>query len=82
MLNVSREVFGLLGITLLGAFLNSRQSASDRPPLLAFLDAYQFTLVIAAAVVIAAIPVALYSLRADRTPEVQAATPETVGSSN
>jgi EmrB/QacA subfamily drug resistance transporter len=83
MLNVSREVFGLLGITVLGAILSSSQSGSDRPPLLAFLDAYQFTLVIAAVVVLAAIPVALYSLRVSRTPdEVQAATPETVGSSN
>ncbi|TMR34686.1 DHA2 family efflux MFS transporter permease subunit [Nonomuraea zeae] len=83
MLNVSREVFGLLGITVLGAILSSRQSGSDRAPLLAFLDAYQFTLVIAAVVVVAAIPVALYSLRTSRAPEeVQAATPETVGSSN
>ncbi|TMR94169.1 MFS transporter [Nonomuraea basaltis] len=79
MLNVSREVFGLLGITVLGAILNSRQSASDQPPLPAFLDAYQFTLVVAAAVVLAGIPVALYALR---SPERQAAASVTVGSSN
>ncbi|MBF8184870.1 MFS transporter [Nonomuraea sp. K274] len=62
-LNVSREVFGLLGITVLGALLTSRQSASTQPPLLAFLDGYQFTLVVVAFVVLAGIPVALYSLR-------------------
>ncbi|MEU6720132.1 hypothetical protein ABZ897_52480 [Nonomuraea sp. NPDC046802] len=83
MLNVSREVFGLLGITILGAILSSRQSGSDRPPLLAFLDAYQFTLVIAAVVVLAGIPVALYALRTNRPARPQAtAIPETVGSSN
>lgn len=83
MLNVSREVFGLLGITVLGAILTSAQSGSDRPPLVAFLDAYQFTLVIAAIVVLAGIPVALYSLRIRRTAErPQAAASVTVGSSN
>ncbi|MGW0485548.1 DHA2 family efflux MFS transporter permease subunit [Nonomuraea sp. NPDC003214] len=66
-LNVSREVFGLLGITVLGAILTSRQAAGDGPPLVAFLDAYRFTLVIAAVVVLAGIPVALRTLRADRT---------------
>ncbi|WP_433435298.1 DHA2 family efflux MFS transporter permease subunit [Nonomuraea sp. CA-141351] len=83
-LNVSREVFGLLGVTVLGAILSSRQSGSDQPPLTAFLDAYQFTLVIAAVVVLAAIPVALYSLRATHREE-QGDAPQaaaTVGSSN
>jgi EmrB/QacA subfamily drug resistance transporter len=85
MLNVSREVFGLLGITVLGAILTSRQSASTEPPLPAFLDAYQFTLMIAAIVVLAGIPVALHALRtARRAPKLpQAAAPAaTVGSSN
>ncbi|MGI5285898.1 MFS transporter [Nonomuraea polychroma] len=83
MLNLSREVFGLLGITVLGAILASRQSGSDLPPLPAFLDAYQFTLVIAAVVVLTAIPVAFYSLRGRTdTDEPQAAAPATVGSSN
>ncbi|MEV4111895.1 MFS transporter [Nonomuraea sp. NPDC049695] len=86
-LNVSREVFGLLGVTVLGAILSSRQSGSDLPPLLAFLDAYQFTLVIAAVVVLAAIPVALYSLRVthrseERQDEPQPQATATVGSSN
>ncbi|MFI7468914.1 MFS transporter [Nonomuraea sp. NPDC049646] len=85
-LNVSREVFGLLGITVLGAILGSRQSGSDQPPLAAFLDAYQFTLVIAAVIVLAAVPLGLYALRPSRRPPVmdepQATAPATVGSSN
>jgi EmrB/QacA subfamily drug resistance transporter len=68
-LNVSREVFGLFGITVLGAILSARQAASDGPPLAAFLDGYQFTLVIAALVVLAGIPVALSTMRANRTPD-------------
>jgi EmrB/QacA subfamily drug resistance transporter len=80
-LNVFREVFGLLGITILGAVLGARQEGGG---LAAFLDAYQFTLVIAAVVVLAAIPVALYSLRPRPAApdEPQATAPATVGSSN
>ncbi|WP_308250767.1 MFS transporter [Nonomuraea rhizosphaerae] len=85
-LNVSREVFGLLGITVLGAILSSRQSASDQPPLVAFLDAYQFTLVLAAVIMLAAIPISLYALRERRTstpePELPQAASATVGSAN
>ncbi|MFI6324271.1 MFS transporter [Nonomuraea sp. NPDC050556] len=80
-LNVSREVFGLLGITVLGAILNGRQSGSTQPPLLAFLDAYQFTLIIAAAIVMLGVPVALLTLRTPRK-QPQAASPELVGSAN
>ncbi|MEV4292977.1 MFS transporter [Nonomuraea bangladeshensis] len=82
MLNVSREVFGLFGITVLGAILSSRQSASGLPALAAFLDAYRFTLVIAAVVMLCAIPVALWALRTRRTPaagEPRAAAPATAG---
>ncbi|GAB3279269.1 DHA2 family efflux MFS transporter permease subunit [Actinocorallia lasiicapitis] len=60
MLNVSREVFGLLGITVLGAILSSRQ---DEPTPAAFLDAYQFTMVIAAIVLAVAVPLGLITLR-------------------
>jgi EmrB/QacA subfamily drug resistance transporter len=84
-LNVSREVFGLLGVTLLGAILNSSLSASDQPPLTAFLDAYQFTLVLAGVIVLAAIPVSLYALRAgrtDRREDKPQAASATVGSAN
>jgi EmrB/QacA subfamily drug resistance transporter len=65
-LNVSREVFGLLGVTVLGAVLSTRQTArlaDGVRPLTAFLDAYQFALVIAAVIVAIGVPVALFSLR-------------------
>ncbi|WP_157254335.1 DHA2 family efflux MFS transporter permease subunit [Nonomuraea typhae] len=80
-LNVSREVFGLLGITVLGAILTSRQSGSGLAPLAAFLDAYQFTLVIAAAIVLAGVPVSLFALRRGRTRSLHAAS-EMAGSAN
>src|SRR6266498_2474425 len=77
-LNVSREVFGLLGVTVLGAILGSRQSAELRAgadPLSAFLSAYQFSLLVAAAIVLVGVPVSLYALRTRRaaTPQVPAA---------
>ncbi|MFG1945618.1 MFS transporter [Nonomuraea sp. NPDC048826] len=82
-LNVSREVFGLLGITVLGAVLTARQAASGGAPLTAFLDGYQFTLVIAGGVLLAAIPVALHTLRADRAePPVAEPQAATAGSAN
>lgn len=81
-LNVSREVFGLLGITVLGAILNSSQAGSDQPPLVAFLDAYQFTLVIAAAIVLVGLPVSLYSLRVRRAPEQEQPQAAMAGSVN
>ena len=68
-LNVSREVFGLLGVTVLGAILSARQAAEladGAAPLPAFLTAYQFALVIAAAVVAVGVPVSLYALRTRR----------------
>jgi EmrB/QacA subfamily drug resistance transporter len=73
MLNVSREVFGLLGITVLGAILNARQSAHARGgdrPLEAFLEAYQFSLIVAAAVVALGVPLSLYALRGVRAEPV------------
>ncbi|HKT02767.1 MAG TPA: MFS transporter, partial [Rugosimonospora sp.] len=63
MLNVSREVFGLLGITILGAILSARQRAVTGPPLHRFLEGYQFALVIAAVLVALGVPVSLYALR-------------------
>ncbi|GAA2723065.1 DHA2 family efflux MFS transporter permease subunit [Actinocorallia aurantiaca] len=59
-LNVSREVFGLLGVTVLGAILTARQAA-ETPA--AFLDAYRFTLVVAAVIIALAVPLALAALR-------------------
>jgi EmrB/QacA subfamily drug resistance transporter len=69
-LNVSREVFGLLGVTVLGAILSARQSASARAgsgPLTAFLDGYQLALVVAGAIVAVGVPVSLIALRTRRT---------------
>ncbi|WP_433204843.1 DHA2 family efflux MFS transporter permease subunit [Dactylosporangium sp. CS-047395] len=78
MLNVSREVFGLLGITILGAILSNREHAASGAPLHRFLDGYQFALVIAAALVAAGVPIALVALRRLRTPAATATieTPE------
>ncbi|MCW2878116.1 MAG: EmrB/QacA family drug resistance transporter [Sphaerisporangium sp.] len=69
-LNVSREVFGLLGVTVLGAILSARQSAAvadGAGPLTAFLDGYQLALVIAGLIVAVGVPVSLVSLRTRRT---------------
>jgi EmrB/QacA subfamily drug resistance transporter len=62
MLNASREVFGLLGITILGAILSARQNAATGPVLHRFLEGYQFALVIAAALVAVGVPVSLFTL--------------------
>ncbi|WP_440087774.1 MFS transporter [Streptosporangium sp. LJ11] len=78
-LNVSREIFGLLGITVLGAILGARQSSllaegAGQPA--AFLDAYRYTLVVAAAIVLVGVPVSLLSLRASRAARPPVATEE------
>lgn len=78
MLNVSREVFGLLGITILGAIMSSRQSAISGPPLHRFMEAYQFTLLVAAAIMLVGVPVSLYALRRPRTVETQEPVTERV----
>ena len=62
MLNVSREVFGLLGITILGAILSAREHAAAGPALHQFLEGYQFALVVAALLVAAGVPVSLLTL--------------------
>ncbi|HWS35656.1 MAG TPA: MFS transporter [Actinoplanes sp.] len=57
MLNVSREVFGLLGVTVLGAILTDRSATAG------FLNGYQDALVVAAVLVAAGVPVSLWMLR-------------------
>jgi EmrB/QacA subfamily drug resistance transporter len=57
MLNVSREVFGLLGVTVLGAILTNRSETAG------FLSGYQDSLVVAAILVGAGVPVSLWMLR-------------------
>ncbi|MEW9528616.1 MFS transporter [Microbispora sp. NPDC049125] len=81
-LNVSREVFGLLGITILGAVLTARENAVIGEPLHRFLEAYRFTLIVAAAIVLVGVPVSLFSLRRARAaaPATEpAVVPEPVG---
>ncbi|GII04291.1 DHA2 family efflux MFS transporter permease subunit [Planobispora takensis] len=81
-LNVSREIFGLLGITVLGAILNARQTsnaADGAGPLPAFLSAYQFTLVLAAAIVLVGVPISLFSLRTARRTAGRTAVRENAG---
>ncbi|MFI5910574.1 DHA2 family efflux MFS transporter permease subunit [Dactylosporangium sp. NPDC051541] len=75
MLNVSREVFGLLGITILGAILSNRQHSATGAPLHQFLAGYQFALVVAAALVAVGVPIALVTLRRIKTP-APAGTPQ------
>lgn len=79
MLNVSREVVGLLGIVVLGAIVNGREAAATaegEPPVTAFIGAYQFALVIAAAVMAVGVPVALTMLRGATRPPVEPPAPE------
>jgi len=68
MLNVSREVFGLLGITILGAILTNRANAAAGTELHRYLSGYQTSLVIAAVLVAVGIPVSLFALRSAQPP--------------
>ena len=74
--NASREVAGLLGITVIGAVLTSRQGsalAEGRTPVDAFLIGYRSGLLLAAALVIAGGVVAYVALRAaHKAPQAEA----------
>jgi hypothetical protein len=76
MLNVSREVFGLLGITILGAILTNRSNAATGSELHRYLVGYQFSLVMAAVLVAVGVPVSLYALRSVTAPEPDAQVAE------
>nr|WP_296065579.1 DHA2 family efflux MFS transporter permease subunit [uncultured Actinoplanes sp.] len=76
MLNVSREVFGLLGITILGAILTNRSNAATGTELHRYLAGYQVSLVVAAALIAIGIPVSLFALRRVRAPEPEPAPAE------
>ena len=78
MLNVSREVFGLLGITILGAILTNRANAATGAELHRYLTGYQFSLVVAAALVALGAPVAWFMLRSVRAPQEPVAALEPV----
>jgi len=73
LLNASREVAGLLGITIIGAVLRSRQGAAVRhgaSPAVAFLDGYHSGLVVTVALIAAGAVVSYAALR--RIPRRQA----------
>ena len=66
LLNASREVAGLLGITVIGAVLSSREGAALRSgvaPARAFLDGYHAGLTVTLALTAAGIVVSLIALR-------------------
>jgi hypothetical protein len=80
LLNSSREVAGLLGITVIGAVLRSRQGAALRdglPPPSAFLDGYHAGLTVTIALTAAGIVVAMIALR--RTAPAPVPAPEPAG---
>ena len=69
-MNAAREVSGLLGVTIVGAILTSRQAAVLRggaTPNHAFMSGYQLALLIAAAIVFVGVPISLYTLRTPRS---------------
>jgi EmrB/QacA subfamily drug resistance transporter len=74
--NASREVAGLLGITVIGAVLTSRQGtslAAGHTPVDAFLDGYRSGLLLAGALVMAGGVTAFAALRrAHRTAQAEA----------
>ncbi|WIM94975.1 MFS transporter [Actinoplanes oblitus] len=75
MLNVSREVFGLLGVTVLGAILSNRAGATTGSELHRYLVGYQFSMVVAALLVLAGVPVSLWMLRRARVSEERVPVP-------
>ena len=66
LLNASREVAGLLGITVIGAVLRTRQSSALRGgahPVTAFLDGYHAGLYVTIALMVAGVAVSWFTLR-------------------
>jgi Na+-transporting NADH:ubiquinone oxidoreductase subunit NqrD len=73
--NASREVSGLLGITVIGAILTARQGEalrSGHSPVDAFLSGYQLGLLVAAVLVAAGGVAAYLGLRTARGSETAA----------
>ena len=76
LINASRELAGLLGITVIGAVLSSREGAALRsgvPAPHAFLDGYHAGLAVTLALIGAGIVVAMLTLRRAVRPAVPAA---------
>jgi EmrB/QacA subfamily drug resistance transporter len=77
LMNASREVAGLLGITVIGAVLRSRQGSALRhgtAPAQAFLDGYHAGLTVTIALTTAGIVVALITLRRVNRPAARPVT--------
>jgi hypothetical protein len=69
LLNASREMAGLLGITVIGAVLRSRQGTAlhhGATPARAFLDGYQAGLLVTVALVAAGAVISYAALRPTR----------------
>ena len=84
LLNASREVAGLLGVTVIGAVLRSRQGAELRTgtdPAAAFIDGYHAGLILTIALTLAGVVVSYLALRRYATqpaaPEELTAVPDT-----
>ena len=87
LMNASRELAGLLGITVIGAVLSSREGAALRQhvaPPVAFLDGYHAGLAVTIGLTVAGIVVSIFALRRIPTPghapramEPAAAAPDT-----
>ncbi len=78
LLNASREVAGLLGITVIGAVLSTREGAALRSgadPARAFLDGYHAGLAVTIALIAAGIVVAMVALRRTARPAVPVPVP-------
>jgi EmrB/QacA subfamily drug resistance transporter len=78
LLNASREVAGLLGITIIGAILRSRQGvalAHGAAPSSAYLDGYHSGLLVTVALVAAGAVISFLALRRVPAPAVAAAVP-------
>jgi len=78
LLNASREVAGLLGITVIGAVLRTRQAASLRAgagPVHAFLDGYHTGLLVTIVLMAAGVVVSYLTLRPRTAPARLASEP-------
>jgi hypothetical protein len=76
LLNASREVAGLFGITVIGAILRSQQSSALRhgtAPSGAFLDGYHAGLLVTVALIAGGAVLSYLALRQSRTPQAAAA---------
>ena len=63
------HVFGLLGVTVLGAIVTARQTAkllTGPEPEHAFLSGYRFALLVAVAIIAIGVPLSFTTLRARR----------------